>query len=268
MKKFFFPFLLVAALFTACTLDNPSDEPDGPAQKRVDVCSIWSVGRTETLDSLEFDEKGQLSRFLNFEIEYDKPSLLSYSTYAYSGNKIEKKTYEVPDGKTMPGNLLETDSFNLGENGYIVSGKGTIIVEGDIAVDVFNEEYSYDAQGHLVKIKSKQGDEITYTYKDDDLVSDSLGFTYTPSGVLASNYWLDDIYNVDTPLLWMGKFGKLPVHMPAEWSMESDEVSVSGSCEYELEDRRLTGYTYSSIVTSGYTPSVTNFTIALNWIEH
>lgn len=237
MKKILFPVLLATACLTACHEDGPT-----PAEHKTVISSIHTVGKYETLDSLEYNNKGQLVKHLVFDVEDEELTLNSYSVYTYSSGSIEKKSYSAA------GAVLEEVSFTLGSNGK-VSGSGRI-------------EFAYDANGYL----SKSGN-VSYTYKDGDLVGDSAGYTYTPSNVGNPGWWPVDIDNVDAPLYWMGLYGTLPTHLLEKWNATIDGVSYTGNCEYELEGGRVVSVSKTSIVKTGNTPSISDYYITIKWMD-
>lgn len=234
MKKIFFPVLLTTAFLTACHEDGPGPE----ALSHTVISSIRTVGKYETLDSLEYNNKGQLVKHLVFDVEDEELTLNSYSEYTYSSKSIEKKTYKG-------GAVTEQVTFTLGAEGFITSN-GTVT-------------FTYD-NARL----SKAGD-LTLTYQNGDLVSDSFGYTYTPSNVANPGWWPIDIDNVDAPLYWMGLYGGLPNNLVEKWSATTDDVSHTGNCEYEFEGGSLVNVTKTVIVKTGNTPSISDYFITMNW---
>ena len=234
MKKILFPVLLATAFLTACHEDGPT-----PAEHKTVISSIMTVGKYETLDSLEYNNKGQLVKHLVFDVEDEELTLNSYSEYTYSSNSIVKKTYKG-------GAVVEEVTFTL--SGGRITNNGTVA-------------FTYDNDR-----LSKSGN-LTLTYQNGDLVSDSAGFTYTPSNVANAGWWPIDIDNVDAPLYWMGLYGTLPVNLPEKWNATIDGVSHTGNCEYELDGGRLVNVTKTVIVKTGNTPSISDYFITINWVQ-
>ena len=234
MKKILFPVLMAAAFLTACHDDEPGPE----ALSHTVITSIRTVGKYETLDSLEYNTKGQLVKHLVFDVEDEELTLNSYSVYTYSSNSIEKKSYSAA------GAAQGEVTFTL-SSGFITSN-GTV-------------SYTYDNDR-----LSKTGN-LTLTYQNGDLVSDSAGYTYTPSNVANPGWWPIDIDNVDAPLYWMGLYGNKTSNLVEKWSATIDGVSHTGNCEYELEAGRLTNVTKTVIVKTGLTPSISDYFITIKW---
>lgn len=234
MKKIIFPVLLATAFLTACH----ENEPGPDALSHTVISSIRTVGKYETLDSLEYNAKGQLVKHLVFDVEDEELTLNSYSEYTYSSNSIVKKSYK---GGAVVGEV----TFTLGAERFITSN-GTVA-------------YTYD-NSRLSKAGS-----LMLTYQNGDLVSDSFGYTYTPSNVANPGWWPIDIDNVDAPLYWMGLYGALPYNLVEKWSAITDDVSHTGNCEYEFEGGSLVNVTKTVIVKTGNTPSISDYFITLNW---
>lgn len=236
MKKILFPVLLTTAFLTACHEDGPT-----PAEHKTVISSIHTVGKYETLDSLEYNNKGQLVKHLVFDVEDEELTLNSYSVYTYSSGSIEKKSYSAAGAV-------------VGQVTFTLDGKGFIASNGTVAFTYDNDRLS------------KAGN-LTLTYQNGDLVSDSAGYTYTPSDVANPGWWPIDIDNVDAPLYWMGLYGNRPNNLVEKWSATIDGVSHTGSCDYELEAGRLVNVTKSVIVKTGNTPSISDYYITINWMD-
>lgn len=235
MKKILFPVLLATAFLTACHEDGPGPE----VIQHTVISSIHTVGKYETLDSLEYNNKGQLVKHLVFDVEDEELTLNSYSEYTYSSNSIVKKTYKG-------GAVVEEVTFTL--SGGRITNNGTVA-------------FTYDNDR-----LSKAGN-LTLTYQNGDLVSDSAGYTYTPSSMANPGWWPIDIDNVDAPLYWMGLFGNRPNNLVEKWSATIDGVSHTGNCEYEFEGGRLVNVTKTVIVKTGNTPSISDYFITINWVQ-
>lgn len=269
MKRILYPVLFAAAaLFVACEETDPvQEETIHPVQ---DICSILTYGRMNSLDSLEYDSQGRVTRYLSYAIEFDERFLYTYDEFTYTDGAIQKKRYSVEDGKTMPGYMFEDSSYKLGENGCIVSSH-EVSYYNDAVDQVYDKEYSYNADGQLVKVTIKNSGvtkEDTYTYQNGDLVGDSYGYTYTPSSVPSGPYWPAEFGDVYDVLHWRGLFGKLPLHLPSEWGSVTETLTVNNTYEYEQKDGRLVHYNESKLYKFGNTPSESNYEVFINWKEY
>lgn len=245
MKQPFICSLIAAAIFLAAACSNP----DGPAsgKERTDICSILTIGQTEYLDSLEYDGKGRIVKVKTFAIEDEELSdLLEVTTYSYSDGKIESVPEKDPGTKLI---------YTLGKDNLISS----------VSAGGKTTEFAYDSEGHLIKI----GD-VSYTWKDGDLASDSEGYSYTYSKVENPGYWPEELNGTDIWLYLKGYFGKLPKHLPSAWGMkdEPNNISHQFTCEYEDEGGVLIGCHKTAIHTTGSTPSISEYRITINWKKY
>ena len=232
--------VIAAAISLAAACNNNGSDTDNPAsgKDRTDICSILTIGQTESLDSLEYDANGRVVKVATYAVEDEELGELKQTlTYAYSEGRIESGGIVYTLGK---------DNLVTGMN----TGRSEVV-------------FTYDSDGHL----TKAGD-VTYTWKDGDLVSASNGYTYTASDVLNPGYWPETLDGMDPWLYRKGYFGKLPKHLPSAWSMRDDAASHQFSCEYEVEGGVLVGCNKTAIHTTGSTPSISEYRITINWKKY
>lgn len=236
--------LLAAAIALAAACNREGSEGDDSGKGRTDICSILTIGQTEYLDSLEYDGKGRVVKVKTFAIEDEEISdLMETVSYSYSDGKIER---EVGSFKQV---------YTLGKDNLITS----------MSAGGNTTEFTYDSEGHLTKIGN-----VSYTWKDGNLASDSEGYKYTSSSVENPGYWPVEIPGTDKWLYRKGYFGKLPTRLPSAWGMkdEPNNISHEYTCEYESDGGVLVECDMIAIHTTGSTPSISEYRITINWKKY
>lgn len=245
MKKSLLALCAIAFVFASCNQDPKDDSNTGNG--RTDISSILTIGQTEYLDSLEYDGKGQVVKVKTFAIEDEELSdLLETVAYSYKEGKIERTIEKDPHVKLI---------YTLGKDNLISS----------VSADGKTTEFAYDTEGHLIKAGN-----VSYTWKEGNIVSDSEGYTYTYSKDENPGYWPVELAGTDRWLYRKGYFGKLTKLLPSNWSMkdEPNNISHQYSCEYEAEDGLLVRCNMSAIHTTGSTPSISEYRITINWKKY
>ena len=249
--------VLAAAIFlaAACTEKDGPDkktEPEGPTWPRKEICSILTVGKTESLDSIEYDDKGRVVKEMTFAVEFEELAGVKETyTYDYSDGKIERKFFYEGEETSA------TAVYNLGKDNRIsdalVGGHWELV-------------YTYDGNGYLTTIDQKKIQTVDLTWNGGDLISDSSGYTYTYSDFEAQGFFPPSVSPMDIWLYRQGYYGKMPKHLPSKAELE-DEGEVH-TFDYKFIGGLLVGYTETVTITSGSTPSVTETHVAINWKQY
>ena len=249
MNRYFTIPVLAAAIFMAAACNSGKTDDPSAGKDRTAICSILTIGQTEYLDSLEYDAQGRLVKVMTFAVEDEEiAECEEVCTYTYSEGRIE---------------LTYSSEYNSGHKYVFTLGKENRITKAE--VDGTEYGFTYDSDGYLT-----MSDDISLTWKDGDLVSDSRGYTYTYLSTPNPGYCVVAPTTTDHWLFEHGYFGKLPKHLLSAWGTRNEETKVAHefSCEYEVEGGLPVGCHLTAIHTRGNTPSISEYRITINWKKY
>lgn len=140
-------FLLSGGLFAACTNSLKNLQVTVPEKKIVQILVQGNEDEYKYHYILEYDEKGRITK-----VEPDYPEIFGTFFCEYS-----------------------TDAFRMGKGDIHVSGslneQGYIQSAEDFAFEeMFVGNMTYNNKGQLISIQHPEAEEITFTWKNDDMV--------------------------------------------------------------------------------------------------
>lgn len=201
--KLLLAILIAFVCFTACSSDD--DEPNLPETPTKRIKQISSGG-----DAITFSYSGDKLEKITAGWYSTKGSI----TFKYETGKV---IITEPDWGTEE---YDTDTYTLGSNGQVQSGRGDI--------------YQYDSDGHLINMSEGEGYDHKYVYKNGNIVSspnfESITMSDFPN--IGGLYVAEEWGHFDARLRHCGLFGKPSKNLPQ--SASSDE-NGSFSYSYKLD---------------------------------
>ena len=238
-------FYLVPMLMTGAFASCSGDDDFEPVTKTA-ICSTLRDGYGNTIDSLEYDGQGRVTRHIFFgRTNQNAWGITSYYTYKYSDSLITWQHHRANADVSAQARL------HLDRTGGIVRAEREQYESDGSTYSAYVETYDYDDLGQLQEIKRNSNNmSRIYTWRNGDIAGhaehDDFGsyvVANEPSDV-STGFPCMNVLAVDYPELSdAGYFGKLPAHLPA-----SVQPSVDGNARppihytYRQEQGRVTGY--------------------------
>ena len=224
MKKLFIALVAIAS-FASCKKENivtPIVAPEPVFSKNVKTSSYSYNGSVPEIESFSFDAQGRIT---SYKKEY--PGSIRIQTFDYATAGKIFSTY------TNNGVVTTTYECSVNNQGYIT----TNIIKSGAGTLLYTHNYTYDANGYMVKSTSTNiagiTDHVEYKMEGGDVIERKLFY----NGVLGTTgkYTYDltkyNCFKTSHGANWSGvSFGKAPKNLLTNYQ----ETNPSGVITFNL----------------------------------